>query len=282
VPTALTDDGEPVNILYYGDGGTGKTTDIMHMAKHGKVWVANAESGIKARALRQYDIPIENIEVFPGEDEELTFDALLGEWKRIREELHEDPDAYFGVAWDSITEIQQVMKDLEMKRSAVKASRRGVERDPFVVDQDNWRTINEQCRQLIRKFRDLPCHFAASALQRREQDQQDGTVVYMPAVTPGLQNDLIGWMDVVCHTETIVVGGEDEFLGLFRPRGKFRGKDRFKMLPVRIVNPTVDRVQAYLDGELTLDTDEEMRALKKRMQEDDGSTETREEEPLAA
>lgn len=268
MPAALTDEREPVNALWYGDGGSGKTTDLAAMAKHGKIWIANAESGVKARALRQHDIPIENIEIFPdpdNPDEKLTYDGLEAEWKRIREELHADPDAYVGVGWDSITEIQQAMKDIEVKRSALKATRAGREIDPFVVSQDNWRTINEQCRALIRKFRDLPCHFAATALQRREQDN-DGSVVYMPAVTPGLQSDLIGWFDIICHTETMIVGGEDVFMGLLRNRGKFRGKDRFKMTPARLVNPAHDRLVLYVNGGLTLDDDDEMNDLKARVE----------------
>lgn len=265
MPTALSDDVEPVNIVYYGDGGSGKTTDIAKMAIQGKIWIANAESGVKARALRQHQIPIENIEIFPGPGEELSYDGLEREWLRIREELEKDPTAYVGTGWDSITEIQQKMKDFEMVRGKQKAARRGVERDPFTMDQDNWRTVNEQCRSLIRRFRDLPCHFAASALQRREVDQQDSSVVYMPAVTPGLQNDLVGWVDLVCHTETIIVLEEEVYMGLFRNRGKYRGKDRFNMLPPRLVNPTFDRVQAYVDGDLTVESDDEMQDLKERM-----------------
>lgn len=265
MPKQLSEEDEPVNILYYGDGGSGKTTDIMHLAKQGRIWVANAESGIKARALVQFGIPLENIESFPGENEELTYEGLESEWRRIREELHKDPTSYLGVNWDSITEIQQAMKDVEVHRATQKAARRGMERDPFVVDQDNWRTINEQCRALIRKFRDLPCHFGASALQRREQDTSS-KVVYMPSVTPGLQNDLIGWMDVICHTETMWIGEDEVFMGLFRNDGLFRGKDRFKMVPKKLVNPTIDRVNAYINGELTVDTDEEMQDLRRRIE----------------
>ena len=280
MPTGMKDEGEPVNILYYGDGGSGKTTDLAAAAKLGKIWIANAESGLKGRALKQFGIPLENIEVFPdpdNEDEELTFDGLEAEWRRIREALHKDPTAYVALGWDSITEIQQALKDIDVTRSVAKANRRGVERDPFVVDQDNWRTVNEQCRQLIRKFRDLPCHFAATALQRREQDN-DSQVTYMPGVTPGLQNDLIGWVDIVCHTEVMLVENEEVFMGLFRNHGKFRGKDRFKVLPRRLVNPTFERVHAYVEGELTVDSDEEMQELKERM----AAAEAKDKEPAPA
>lgn len=280
MPVTLTEESEPLNILYYGDGGSGKTTDLLTWARFGKVWVANAESGVKAKAIRQVagelgiEIPLSNIELFPGPGEELTYDGLEAEWQRIREELHEDPEAYIATDWDSVTEIQQYMKDLEVKRSVIKANKRGVERDPFTVDQDNWRTVNEQCRALIRKFRDLPCHFGASALMRREQDS--GAVVYMPGVTPGLQSDLIGWVDVVCHTSEMLVDNERFFMGSFVNEGMYKGKDRFHMLPRKLVDPTADRVYAYIEGDLTVETDDRMQNLKAAVQAANS------EEPVAA
>lgn len=267
MPQALEEVSEPLNILFYGDGGTGKTTNIAsmaHVAKKGqKVWIANAESGVKASALKRHGIPIDKVELFPGPGEELTFDGLESEWLRIREALDKDPDSYIGCGWDSITEIQQALKDVQMKAAVAKANRLGRERSPFVIDQDDWRTINEQCRQLIRKFRDLPCHFAASALQRREQDN-DGAVVYMPSVTPGLQNDLIGWMDVVCHTSVALVDNEEEYRGLFRPHSKYRGKDRFKIIPKWVVDPDFYRVLQYVEGDLDADSDPVMQEARDR------------------
>lgn len=281
MPTTLTDEAEPVNLLLYGSGGTGKTTDLAAIASQGKVWMANAESGIKGRALKRVaeelgiEIPLPNIEIFPdpNKGEELSIDGLEAEWRRIREALHEDPTAYVATQWDSITEIQQQLKDYEVKRSTDKARRRGQERDPYIVDQDNWRTINEQCRSLIRKFRDLPCHFGATALERREQDSSS-RVIYMPAVTPGLQNDLIGWFDVVGHTETIWVGGDQYFLAQFVNQGLWQGKDRFKALPKKLVNPTHDRIIAYIDGDLTVDTDDEMQQLRSALEAQDNEKAT--------
>lgn len=272
MPATLTEESEPTNVLYYGDGGSGKTTNLMAAAAHGRIWVINAESGVKGGALRRVaaelgiEIPIQNIEIFPdpSQGEELSYDGIEMEWKRIREALHEDPNAYFGVFWDSVTEVQAAMKDLEVKRSNEKAARRGIDRDPFVVDQDNWRTVNEQCRSLIRKFRDLPCHFGASALQRREQDNS-GKVTYRPSTTPGLQDDIIGWFDVICHVDTMQVGEDEIFMGAFRKEVLYSAKDRFKALPKRLVNPTMPRVHAYIEGELTVDTDEMMQDLRRRI-----------------
>jgi hypothetical protein len=265
MPQLLEDIRETANVLYYGDGGTGKSTAMAHMAKLGKVWVANAESGFKARALRQFDIPVENIEVFPGDDEVLSFDTLENEWMRIREELNEDPTAYVGTIMDSATEIHQVLVGDAAKRGYEKAMRQGKDRDPQFIALEDYGIMTSQMRSLIRRFRDLPCHFAISALAKREQDD-DSEVTYVPQITAKLQTDLIGWVDIVCVTQVQEYNddGEDEYRGLFRPTGKWRGKDRFKMLPKGIVDPTFDRIVQYIDGDLTIDEDPVMLAAKER------------------
>lgn len=243
---------DPINGLYYGEGGTGKTSALAGMAHFGKVLVINAESGVKSRPLQSLGIPVENIEVFPGEGEEITYDALEEQWVRVREALHKDPTAYAGVGWDSITEIQKALAEVERKKAIAKASRRGVERGEFVMDQDNRTTVNEQVRSLVRKFRDLPCHFAMTALQRREQDD-DGSVALQPGVTPGLQGDIIGWTDFVCYTTVVMVDGEEEYRGLFRPHGKYRGKDRLRAVPKWLVTPSFDRIAGYVAGDYDRD-----------------------------
>lgn len=263
MPQLLIDSVEPVNALYYGDGGTGKTTHMVAMANLGPILVINAESGVKARALRKRGIDISNVEVYPGPGEELTFDGLESEWLRIREELNKDPSAYAGVVWDSITEIHKFLLDDIVKKAVVRAERAGKERDRHFIALEDYGVMTEQVRNLMRKYRDLPCHFAVSALSHRDQDD-GGAVTYQPAITPKLRNDLVGWMDVVCHTSVAVVEGEEEYRGLFRPHGRFRGKDRLNSLPKWLVDPTFDRVLAYVEEELDVDTDPVMQAAKER------------------
>src|SRR4051812_33146364 len=178
MPRTLTAEEEPVNVLWMGDGGTGKTTDLLALARFGKVLMVNAEQGIKAGALQRWcrelygeDFPVENVEVFPdpeNPEEKITLSALEQLWSNIREDLHKDPKRWLGIGWDSITEIQKKFADLEKQDAVAKANRRGAERDPLTMDQDNWRRVNDMTRQLVRKYRDLPCHFGMTALQRRE------------------------------------------------------------------------------------------------------------------
>lgn len=259
----LTDAREPINVLYYGDGGTGKTTALASMANLGPTLIINAESGVKARPLARQGVDISNIEVFPAPGEEISFDSLEAEWLRIREALNKDPDAYAGVVWDSITEIYKALLDKVVAGAVVKADRAGRERDRFFIDRADYGVMTEQVRSLVRKYRDLPCHFGVSALARREQDD-DGSVTYQPAITPALQNDLVGWVDTVCVTSVALVGQEEEYRGLFRPHNKYRGKDRLGALPKWLVDPSFDRIHQYVEGELEAGTDEVMAAARER------------------
>jgi hypothetical protein len=262
----LADVVEPSNILYFGDGGTGKTTNLLAMARLGKIWVANLEGGVKARALRTHGIPIENIEVWPDVrgGEEFSWEGFEKEWLRIRAALKKDPDAYAGVGVDSVTEMQQKFAGIVGAAAVRKAANRGVDRNPSVMDQDNWREANWYVIEMVRRFRDLPCHFGMTALHRREVDQATSKVSYVPSVSPSVQTPIIGHMDLICYCEVAEMGDEEEFQGRFTAAGAAKAKDRWRAMPKGIVDPTFDRVVQYVDGDLTVDTDIVMDAAKER------------------
>jgi hypothetical protein len=269
MPQQLTEARRPINALYCGEGGTGKTTALATMANLGKVFAVNAEQGIEAGALERQGVDISNIEVFPGPGEEISQLSLEAQVTRIREELHKDPDAYAGVVVDPMSEVQQRFVEDLADESVERAARSGRDRSRWIKDQDNWTTCNSQMRDLIRSLRDLPCHFGMSTPLRRNQDD-DGTVQYVADVSPGLQRDLFGWVAVVCVTSVVQVmgedGEEDEYRGLFGPYGKYLGKDRLNVLPKWMVNPTFDRIVAYRDGELSAESDPVMVTAKERAQ----------------
>jgi len=259
----LTEQRDTLNILYYGPGGTGKTTDLAFMANLGRVLYVDAESGIKRGPLERLGVKTANIEIL---DVTVGFAPFEQAFWDIKSDLAADPDSWAGTVWDSVTEIHKAFLDDVVIAGVAKAQRQGKERDRFFIERGDWGVMTDQMRLLIRRYRDLPCHFGMAALERREQDD-DGKVVYQPGVTPALQNDLIGYMDVVCHTSTELVGAAEEFHGLFRPVGKYQGKDRFGALPRRLVAPTFDRVLSYIDGSLSRDTDPELQAARARREQ---------------
>jgi AAA domain len=262
-PRALVDsDNDSLSVLYYGDGGTGKTSHLCSLANVGRVLIVNAEKGVKRRALQRLGITVDNIEVFPVGDEEITNESLEREWLRVREALNEDPTAYVGFLWDSMTQIYNILLEHVLTAGATWEERTGKKRD----QRQNYGDANDQLRKLTRKAMDLPCHFGASALERRDQDD-DGVVTYRPSIPPALMKDCYGWFDLVAHTTLEEVGPNEQYRGLFRPLGKYRGKDREGIMPRTLVSPSFDRVIAYAEESLTAKTDPIMQIAQKQIDE---------------
>lgn len=259
------------NVLFSGENGTAKTTAVAAMANLGPIIVINAEGGLRKGALRRRGINVENIRVLPEKPEDLTFEFLDRLYVDLRLALDEDPNAIVGVCWDSITEITAKMLENVVEKAQEKAEAENKDRDPFFTDIADYGVMAKQVRQLIRRYRDLPCHFAATSLLKRDVDD-DGSVVYRPQVIPSLRTDLMGYMDLVIVTDVGEFDGQEEYRGLTKPVGKFRGKDRFGVLPRRLLDPTFDRVWSYITEDLDVDSDPVMLDAKRRRLEAKGET----------
>jgi hypothetical protein len=264
----VADQREFANVLYYGDGGTGKTTDLATMANLGRVLYVDAESGIKRYPLEQMGVKVENLELLQFDDNP-TFQELDDAFWQLKAELDADADSWVGVAWDSGTEIYHALLDsLVGKRleKAEKAQRAGGKiadslQNRFFIDRDEYGIMSQQVRHLLRRYRDLPCHFGISFLERRDVDESTGRVRVGPSVTPGLQSDVIGWHDIVCHTQVEGTTKDPRYVGVCRPDGVKQGKDRYGILPPEMADPTFERIVNYITGKITGDDDEVQNGL---------------------
>lgn len=247
-----------LNVLYYGREGGAKTTNAARMANidhPGKVLIINAEGGLKKVPLKKRGVDLTRIVVFPDpkKHERVTHKTLNRIHQRIKIDLENDPQSWAGVVFDSATEIHQALLDtVQAKRvNALKMS--GKDFDEDFVDISDYGTMSKLFRDLLRKFRDLPCHFVVTALERRDVDKDTGKPQYGPAVTPGLKTDLLGYVDMV-----LMCKGEDEdgpFRALTRPNTRYRAKDRLDVLPRVMVEPFFDRLVAYAEGKLDEESD---------------------------
>lgn len=258
------------NTLLYGREGAAKTTNAARLANcfshlpagKGKVLVINAEGGLKLKPLKNRGVDTSRVVLWPDpkKHERVTHAALDKIHRRIKADLEADPDSWGGVVFDSATEIHMALLDHVQQKRVQAILNRGQDADPDFVDIADYGTMSKLFRDILRKFRDLPCHFVVTALERRDVDKDTGKPQYGPAVTPGLQSDLLGYVDFV-----LMCKPEDEdgpFRALTRANSRYRAKDRFDVLPVVMVEPFLDRVVAYVNGELTAETDVEQARYK--------------------
>lgn len=267
---SLEDSREFTNALWWGREGSGKTTDLLTAANYGKVVLIDAEGGAKKKPLRDFGIALTNIIPWPGKGGEITFQALEDLSWELSGALADDPNAYFAVIWDSGSEIYDILVANERVNQFDKnETRQGTSNykeyreDPSFTDIADYGVATTQYKILLRRFRDLPCHFLVSALERRDVDEDTSKVMYGPAVGPSAQTAMLGLMDLVIYTragalqtgEDPEVDVKDEFYGLARQATLQRAKDRFRALPRNLSTPTFERVQQYINEELIEDDD---------------------------
>lgn len=250
---------EYANVLLYGREGAGKSTAIARLANiapaGSKILLINAEGGLKPTALRKRGVDTSKIVMWPdpSKGQKVTRGALDLIHRRVQADLMADPNSWFAVAWDSVSEIHQAVLTNVTDRRVKLLTRQGKDPDPDFVDRSDYGTMSKMVRELLRKFRDLPCHFFCTALERRDKDDETKKLMVGPAVTPALASDLLGFVDMVLYLKA-----EDEqgpYRAMTKNSARFRVKDRFDVLPRVMVEPMGDRILGYLHEELSEESD---------------------------
>lgn len=248
----LADENEYARVCLYGKYGTGKTTDLAFAAKLGKVVHIDSEKRLKGGPLRRLGVPIDNIE--PIRD--ISYDIINDVIWDTKSRLHDEPGSVAALGMDSVTETTKLLVGQVLDENSTKliarAEKRGEEADvdPYNIDIDMWGVMTEQMRRILRHMRDLECHLVFTAHERRDIDG-DGEVIYGPATTPAVQQDLMGYVDIVGHTYI----DNGHYVARFAPGTKYQAKDTFGVLPEVMADPTMDRIVAYVREKITAETD---------------------------
>ncbi len=258
-----------VKSIFWGREGSSKTTSACHAANHGRVLVINAEAGLKVKALKRQGVNTANIQVWPNPsdpDTEITHSSLEAVYYQVKSDLIRDPSSWFAVVVDSVTEVADALvghvSDHRVDKASARAESQGMELDEYdrwMTDRNDYGVMGKQFRDLLRKFRDLPCHLILTALERRDVDEDTGKVTYGPALSPGIQKDVLGYMDLVFYFKEAEPATKKDpgkpYRAVTHLAGVRRSKDRYGLLPQVLNEPTFTRVLSYLDEQLDETTD---------------------------
>lgn len=249
---SLEEDTDYYKWCMYGPQGSGKTTAACKAANHGKILVLRAEGGLKKKALESHGIDVSNIMVFPRQQgRRIRKEDLIAVHEQLLADLEEDPNSWFAVVLDSVTEIHHTLREVASKQRVARVLNRLTdpkliaEFDEDFIDRDDYGKMTGQLREILRDYRDLPCHVIFTALQKVD----DSTAENVPAITPALRIDLMGYVDIL----TAHKGEDDSFRALTRASGKTHAKDRFNVLPKVWAEPDFDRLLGYMEGTLSAD-----------------------------
>lgn len=221
-----------LNILIYGDSGTGKTTlagSADKVPAMRPVLFVDIEGGTES--LRHSYPDVETVRVQTWKEMQEVYNAL-----------YEGDHEYKTVVLDSLTEIQKfnmynIMKDVIQKRPDL---------DPDVPSMREWGKNLEQIRRMVRGFRDLEMHTIFTALNKTEKDQRTGLTTMKPSLSGKMADEVAAFLDIVAYYYVKQIGdGEDaEFkrLLLTQKTDTQVAKDRSGKLPMIIEAPTMAEI----------------------------------------
>lgn len=280
--SGLDDESDFMVLVLYGPAGTRKTTSSLRITKaipKGNVLVIAAESGLKKQALVQHDVDVSRVRFWPPRGQQVTFEGLEALFFKVLADLEKDPASWAGVVWDSLTEVIQTLvdnaaaADVARLQKIAAASKNAMQvRKTYEREGADYQVVTGQFRQLLRKYRSLPCHQVLACLEedRKESVETDEgrkqkIGVIGPSLPPKVREDTEQHADVEVRMAVIDVPGAGPVgIGRTSPAEDLRAKDRYNVLPTVMFDPGWERIWGYVVGELKWDNDEAQQAMMDR------------------
>jgi len=232
--TKAADQPTQVNMLIYGESGTGKTTlagSSDSVPEMRKVLVIDIEGGVLSLKNRYPDV--ETIRV-------KTWESMQEVYNQLSVGDHE----FNTIVIDSLSEAQKMSMDRIMRKLVEQYP----EREETVPQIREWNINIEQTRKFVRLFRDLPVTTIFTALSREDRNPMRGTIRRKPFLSGKVSDEVAGFLDIVVYLYTKEVDEQLARVLLCGSTEDTVAKDRTDKLPFTIENPTMPMIWDLIKG----------------------------------
>lgn len=236
----LSDYTESLNLLIYADSGAGKTV-LCGSAPKG-LFLATEPGTVAAKKQGS------DAEVWPIDDH--------AELMKAHKYLEENPQEYTWVMLDGLTNLQEIL----WRESIAKGQNINPDRDPDILAQQDYLRVQNQIKEVVRLFNDLPQNVIYTAQTMRSEDEED-EVLMLPLLS-GKKGEfaqkICGMVHVVGYLS--VVTPKDKTKQPFRRlhtqrEGKIFAKDRYDAIG-RMDLPTVPKIAQKVSATITDKTED--------------------------
>lgn len=230
---ALSDYTESLNILCYADSGAGKT--VLAGTAPKALFLATEPGTVSAKKQGS------KAEVWPIDSH--------AELMKAHKYLEENPEAYEWVLLDGLTNLQEIL----WRESIAKGQNINPDRDPDILSQQDYLRVQNQIKEVVRLFNDLPQNVLYTAQTMRAEDEDD-EVLMLPLLS-GKKGEfaqkICGMVHVVGYLSVVTPREKEPFRRLYTQRdGKIFAKDRYDAIG-RMDNPTISRIAQKIEASIT-------------------------------
>lgn len=227
--------GGHIRWLNYGLPGVGKSRLISTTSKPVLVLANNVDETVSMQGAN-------NVFVWHCP----TIMELTEAYEELRHGLYKK----YGWVWvDNATLLQDQNLDYVMANLVAKSPHRSV----YKPDMAEYGTNQMMMGLFVRNFVTLPCHVGMTAHVMESTDLNDKPT-YLPLFQGGqgqFSQKICGWMNIVSYMDVVQKEGKNTRRLHFQKSGKIYAKDRWNVFGTRMVEPTVAKMEAMLEGRTT-------------------------------
>ena len=220
-------------IIVYSDPGAGKTR-LAGTSPNALILNADGSDAVESARISGSTAHVWDIDVYKDLDDAYDY---------IRRADH----PYEWVWLDSVSLFQEKGMD-DIMAELVKHK---PNRDQYVPDRLEYVQNMNHLSKWIRHMKALPVNFGITAHVMRIEDEDDGTVTYMPQIQGrNMPSKVCGYMSIVGHLYVAKKKGGDEQVRVLQVRkdAKWYAKDRFDVLGDRVINPPIPGITEAINA----------------------------------
>jgi hypothetical protein len=234
-----------VNIMPYGEPGVGKTRFAATALDHPElrpVLYLDVDGGVSA-VRKRHDLEVKQVR---------SMDTARGIYNELYASVDweaEKPSLpYKVIVIDTVSELAK----LDMRVIAKAAHDANPRQHEYVPSQREYLIGGERMREIVRAYRDLPCHTIFCCHSGDGRDNSNATI-FFPQFSGKLRHEIAGFLDVVGFMTADTDKGEFTNFMQVQKTKKVAAKDRFDCLGEggMITNPTMPDIYDSIKASVT-------------------------------
>lgn len=163
--------------------------------------------------------------------------------QEIADILHKHPKFYKCLSLDGFSELRDINMSEVMK---AQFNKKPDTTDIYVPSPREWGKSGSHLKEILRYLKDLPCHVIVTCLLSEKKDERTSIIKMGPMLPGQLGGQVPGFFDIVGFLRATTKNGVTVRTMQFAKTERVMAKDRTKLLPDSLDEPTIPKIMEYV------------------------------------